>query len=83
MNSPIESRIYEATSEILKESFRPLREKKKVGRPVTRPEEERTRVKAKKLKRDMTDDEISKMKERMAALRAIKAEKVQARKVVA
>jgi hypothetical protein len=49
MNSPIESRIYEATSEIIKD-------KKKVGRPVTRPEEERTRVKAKKLKRDMTEE---------------------------
>lgn len=76
MNSPIESRIYEATSEIIKEQ-------KKVGRPITRPEEERTRVKAKKLKRDMTEEEISKMKERMAALRQIKAEKAQARKVAA
>jgi hypothetical protein len=31
----------------------------------------------------MTEEEISKMKERMAALRAIKAEKAQARKVTA
>jgi len=67
MNSPLECPIYEATS-------------RKVGRPITRPEEERTRVKAKKLKRDMTEEEIAKMKERMAELRQIKAEKAQARK---
>ena len=51
-----------------------------MGRPITRPEEERTRVKAKKLKRDMTEEEITKMKERMAALRELKAQKAQARK---
>ena len=83
MNSPIESRIYEAASEIIKVLQVPTGEQKKVGRPITRPEEERTRVKAKKLRRDMTEEEISKMKERMAALRAIKAEKAQARKVTA